>query len=54
MDSYKIRNILNIVFMILAVASVIVYFTSDFMTFIYVAAVAIFVKVIEFIIRFTF
>ncbi|MBQ9884449.1 MAG: hypothetical protein Q4D30_04190 [Bacteroidales bacterium] len=54
MNPIKIRNILNTVFMILAIAAVIIYFVADFQTFIYVAAVAIFIKVVEFIIRFTF
>ncbi len=48
-----IRNILNIVFMVLAVAAVITYFAADdFMLFIYVCAAAIFVKLIEFFLRF--
>lgn len=54
MNPIKIRNILNMVFMALAVVAVITYFVSDFQTFIYIAAVAIFLKVVEFIIRFTF
>lgn len=53
MDPDKIRQVLNILFMILAIASVIVYFAADYRTFIYVCGTAIFLKVIEFIIRFT-
>ena len=53
MNTDSIRNILNIVFMILAVASVITYFVADdFKTFIYVCAAAIFVKLTEFVLRF--
>ena len=53
MSTDKIRYYLNIIFLVLAVASVIVYYAADFHTFIYVCSTAIFVKVIEFIIRFT-
>lgn len=55
MDSDKIRNVLNILFLILAVAAVITYFVTkdDFMMFVYVCSAAIFVKVMEFFIRFT-
>ncbi|MBQ8520932.1 MAG: hypothetical protein IJ456_06090 [Bacteroides sp.] len=53
MGTDKIRTILNIVFMILAVAAVILYFAvDDFTTFIYVCAAAIFVKLMEFFVRF--
>ena len=53
MNTDSIRNVLNIVFLILAVASVLTYFVvDDFKTFIYVCAAAIFVKLIEFILRF--
>lgn len=53
MNTTLIRNILNIIFMVLAVAAVITYFAaSDFKTFIYVCAVAIFVKLIEFFLRY--
>ena len=49
----RIRIILNIVFMILALISVITYFVAeDFVTFVYVCAAAIFVKLIEFFLRF--
>lgn len=56
MNPDKIRNILNILFMILAVAAIVTYFAvgkEDFKTFIYVCAAAIFVKLMEFYIRFT-
>ncbi|GAE21066.1 hypothetical protein [Bacteroides pyogenes] len=55
MDPDKIRNVLNIVFMILAVAAVIIYFVAkdDFKLFIYVCGAAIFIKLMEFFIRFT-
>ena len=53
MGTDKIRVILNIVFMILAVVSVILYFViEDFTTFIYVCAAALFVKLMEFFLRF--
>ena len=48
MNTDTIRSILNIVFIILAIASVITYFVvEDFITFIYVCAAAIFVKLCE-------
>lgn len=50
----RIRTILNIVFMVLAIASVITYFVEDFTTFIYVCGAAIFVKLMEFFMRFMF
>ena len=55
MNPDKIRNVLNILFMILAVAAIITYFVAkdDFKTFIYVCGAAIFVKLMEFFIRFT-
>ena len=53
MNTDTIRSILNIVFMVLAVASVITYFVvEDFTTFIYVCSAAIFVKLCEFFLRF--
>ena len=53
MNNDTIRSILNIVFIILAIASVITYFVvEDFITFIYVCAAAIFVKLCEFFLRF--
>lgn len=55
MGTDRIRTILNIVFMVLAVASVITFFvTDDFTTFIYVCGTAIFVKLMEFFLRFMF
>lgn len=53
MGTEKIRYYLNIIFIVLAIASVIVYYVADFRTFIYVCGTAIFLKVMEFIIRFT-
>lgn len=53
MNLDKFRKVLNILFLIGAVASVIIYFTvDDFKLFIYVCMSAIFLKVLEFIIRF--
>ena len=53
MGTDRIRTILNIAFMILALISVITYFVAeDFVTFVYVCAAAIFVKLIEFFLRF--
>ena len=53
MDTDTIRRILNIVFMVLAVASVITYFVVvDFSSFIFVCSAAIFVKLCEFFLRF--
>ncbi|MDR0892525.1 MAG: hypothetical protein LBN24_07910 [Mediterranea sp.] len=56
MNPDKIRNILNILFLVLAVATIVVYFTigkEDFKVFFYVCCAAIFVKLMEFFIRFT-
>ena len=55
MNPDKIRNVLNILFLILALASIIVYIVArdDFKLFIYVCSAAIFVKLMEFFIRFT-
>ena len=55
MNPDKIRNVLNIVFIILAIASVIIYFVArdDFKLFIYACGTAVFVKIMEFFIRFT-
>lgn len=53
MNTDKIRNVLNILFLVLAVACVIPYFASSFKTFIIVCLIAIFVKLMEFFIRFT-
>jgi len=53
MNTDTIRVVLNIVFIILAIASIITYFiVEDFTTFIYVCAAAIFVKLCEFFLRF--
>ena len=50
MNPDKIRNVLNILFMILAVAAIITYFVAkdDFKMFIYVCGAAIFGKLMEF------
>ncbi len=54
MNPDKIRNILNVLFMILALAAIIVYFAvDDFKVFIYICGGAIFVKLMDFFIRFT-
>ena len=56
MNTDKIRNVLNILLILLAIATVIVYFTigkEDFKIFIYVCSAAFFVKLMEFFIRFT-
>ncbi|WP_294476077.1 hypothetical protein [uncultured Bacteroides sp.] len=56
MNPDKIRNVLNILFLILALAAIITYFVvgkEDFTVFIYVCGAAIFVKLMEFFIRFT-
>ena len=52
MNPDKIRNVLNILFMVLALAAIIVYFVAkdDFKLFIYVCGAAIFVKLMEFFI----
>ena len=49
MNPDKIRNVLNILFLILALASIIVYIVArdDFKLFIYVCGAAIFVKLME-------
>ena len=55
MNPDKIRNVLNILFMVLALAAIIIYFAAKdyFKLFIYVCGAAIFVKLMEFFIRFT-
>ena len=53
MNTDTIRSILNIVFIVLAIASVITYFVvEDFTTFIYVCGAAIFCKLCESFLRF--
>lgn len=54
MNTDKIRNILNIIFIILAIATIIIYFVSgsSLKLFFIVGLCAIFVKVMEFFIRF--
>ncbi|MCD8262095.1 MAG: hypothetical protein LUD15_11980 [Bacteroides sp.] len=54
MNPDKIRNILNILFLIGALCSLLTYFlVDDKKVFIYVCGAAIFVKMMEFFIRFT-
>lgn len=55
MNTDKLRNILNILFMIGALAAVIIYFAfpEDRHLFLYVSGGAIFLKLMEFFIRFT-
>ena len=53
MNTNLIRNILNIIFTVLALAAFLTYFfISDRKSFIYVCAAAIFTKLIEFFLRF--
>ncbi|MCF2736659.1 hypothetical protein [Bacteroides caecigallinarum] len=54
MDNDKIRNILNILFMLGALVSVILYFTlgDDKTVFFYVCGASLFLKMIEFVFRF--
>lgn len=55
MNVYKIRTILNIVFIIGAIASVVCYYAvEDRHVFIYVCSASIFVKLVEFMLRFLF
>ena len=51
----KLRNVLNILFMILALAAFITYFAAkdDFKLFLYLCGAAIFVKMVDFYMRFT-
>lgn len=54
MNPDKLRNVLNYLFMILALAAFITYFVAkdDFKLFLYVSGAAIFVKLMEYFIRF--
>ena len=55
MSTDTIRSILNFMFIFLAFVSIVTYFVvEDFITFIYVCAAAIFVKLCEFFLRFMF
>ena len=55
MNVYKIRSILNIVFIIGAIASVICYYgVEDRHVFLYVCSASIFVKLVEVFLRFLF
>ncbi|MDR1004347.1 MAG: hypothetical protein LBL97_05000 [Prevotellaceae bacterium] len=55
MNIDKIRNVLNILFMALAVVAVVLYFVfdEDKKPFMYVCGAALFFKLVEFYIRFT-
>lgn len=60
MNPDKIRYVLNLLFLILALAAIILYFVSEslfganeYKVFMYVCGAAIFVKLMEFYIRFT-
>lgn len=54
MDTDRIRAILNVLFMIGALISVILYFTlgEDKTVFFYVCGVSLFLKMMEFVFRF--
>lgn len=53
MNTDKLRTLLNILFMIGAIASIIIYFTvEDKHIFFYVCGTSIFLKMIEFFLRF--
>ena len=53
MNFDKIRTILNIVFIFVALIAIVVYFmTDDNMVFIYACGFAICIKLMEFIVRF--
>lgn len=54
MNINRIRNILNILFMIGALVSVILYFSPgvDRLVFLYVCSTALFLKMVEYILRF--
>ena len=55
MDIIQIRKILNIVFLIGAIASICCYYAvEDRHVFIYVCSASIFVKLVEFLLRFLF
>jgi hypothetical protein len=54
MNPDKIRTVLNILFMLGALASLVAYFAAgDKKVFLYVCGVTLFVKLMEFFIRFT-
>lgn len=54
MNINRIRTILNILFMIGALAAVILYFSPDVdrVVFFYVCCVALFLKMVEYVLRF--
>ena len=54
METNKIRTVLNTIFIVLAAASVVLYFVMDDKhPFLYVCGTALAVKLMEFFIRFT-
>lgn len=55
MNPDQIRNILNIIFMILFIVAVVIYFAVDTepIWFVYICGAAIVIKIIEVFIRFT-
>ncbi len=55
MDADKIRNVLNIAFIVLTLAAIALYFreSTDVRPFFYVCGTAIVVKIVEIFIRFT-
>ncbi len=55
MDPDQIRNILNILFMVLFIVAVVVYFAVDNepIWFVYICGAAIVIKIVEVFIRFT-
>lgn len=55
-ETDKIRNILNVLFLIGAVVSVILYFTigEDKTLFFYVCGASLFIKMVELFLRFMF
>jgi len=54
MDVNKTRSLLNMLFLVGVLISMILYFTvDDKKVFLYVCGATLFVKVVEFIIRFT-
>ena len=54
MDTDRIRAVLNVLFMIVALISVILYFTlgEDTTVFFYVCGASLFLKMMEFVFRF--
>lgn len=53
MNPDKIKNLLNVLFLIAAAASAVVYFAvEDKTVFLYVGGVAVSIKLLEFVLRF--